>query len=351
MERRRNEAVAERVHLHQRREPHGVAEIVDVFSLGQARAGRRLDGDDADLLLLAAELVGGEGEGEAGEVGATAGAADDDVRLVVRLLELFLRFEADDRLMGQHVVEHAAQRILRVLARGRVLHRLADGDAEAARRVRIFCQNFLACLSVGTGTGDDLSAPRLHHDAAVGLLLIRDLDHVDLALQAKEVARHRQRRAPLTGARLGADARDLLLLVVVRLGHRGVRLVAAGGTHALVLVVNVGRRAERLLESARAEERRRPPEAQDVPHFFRDLDPALLTDFLLDQLHREERRQVLRPDRLAGAGMKHGRERRLQIGLDVVPLRRNVLLVEEEFGAVLVGWRHAGLLRGAHDST
>src|SRR5262249_12715310 len=238
------------------------------FPLGQARAGRRLDGDDAELLVLAGELVGGEREGEPGEVGAAAGAADDDVRLVVGLRELLLRFEADDRLVGQHVIEHAAQRVLRVLARGRVLHRLADGDAEAARRIRIALEDFLARLSVGTGTGDDLGAPRLHHDAAVRLLLIRDLDHVDLALQAKEAARHRQRRAPLTGARLGADARDLLLLVVVRLGHRGVRLVTPGGAHTLVLVVDVGRRAERLLESARAEERRGPPPAPDAPPLF-----------------------------------------------------------------------------------
>src|SRR5438552_3952260 len=39
-----HEGVAERVHLHQRREPDGVAEVVDVLPLGEARAGARLDG-------------------------------------------------------------------------------------------------------------------------------------------------------------------------------------------------------------------------------------------------------------------------------------------------------------------
>ena len=92
--------------------------------------------------------------------------------LVVRLLELLLGLEADHRLVHQHVVEHAAQRVLRVVARGRVLDRLADGDAEPAGRVRILLEDLLAGLRVGARAGDDLRAPGLHHDAAVRLLLV-----------------------------------------------------------------------------------------------------------------------------------------------------------------------------------
>src|SRR5262249_300657 len=156
---------------------------------------------------------------------------------------------------------------------------------------------------VGTRAGHDLGAEGFHEDATVRFLMVGDLHHVDLALQPEEAARLRQRGAPLTGARLRGQTRDLLLLVVVGLRYRGVRAVTAGGTHALVLVVDPRRRVERLLEAAGAIERRGPPETIDVAHLIGDLDPAILTDLLLDQFHREERREVLWPDRLSGSGM------------------------------------------------
>ena len=65
-------------------------------------------------------------------------------------------------------------------------------------------EDFLAGLGVGAGAGHDLRAPGLHHDPAVRLLLVGDLDHVDLALQAEDLAGERERGAPLAGARLGA---------------------------------------------------------------------------------------------------------------------------------------------------
>ena len=339
--------MAERVHLDQRREAHGVAEVVDVPALGEAGARGRLHRDDADLLVLAGELVGREGEGQACEVGAAARAADHDVGGVVGLLELLPGLEADHGLVHEHVVEHAAQRVLRVVAGGGIFHRLADGDAERAGRVRILLEHLLAGLRVGAGAGHDLGAPRLHHDPAIGLLLIRHLHHVDLALQAEHLAGQRERRAPLTGAGLGRQPRDLFLLVVVGLGDGRVRLVAAGRAHALVLVVDAGRPADGLLQPPGAVERRRPPQPVDVADLVGDLDPALLADFLLDQLHGEQRRQVGRPDRLLGAGVQHRRRRRLEVGLDVVPLGRDVLLVEDELGAGTVDCAgHTDLLGG-----
>ena len=251
VQRRRHEAVAERVHLHQRRHADRVAEIVGVFPLGEARARGGLDGDDARLLFLR-QLVGRERERQPREVGAAARAADDHVGLVVGLLELLLGLQADDGLVHEHVIEHAAERVLGVVARGGVFHRLADGDAERARRVGILLEDLLARLRVRARARHDLRAPGLHHDPAIGLLLIRDLDHVDLALKPEELTGERQRRAPLARARLRRQSRDFFLLVVVRLRDRGVRLVAAGRAHALVLVVDARRGAERLLESPRA---------------------------------------------------------------------------------------------------
>src|SRR2546426_5055324 len=166
----------------------------------------------------------------------------------------------------------------------------------------------------------------LHHDPAIGLLLVRGLDHVDLALQPEQLARQRQRRAPLARARLRGEARDFLALVVISLSHSGVWFVAAGRTDTLVFVVDARGRAEHFLEPARANERRRPPELEDITHLVGDLDPALAADLLLDELHREQRGEILRPDGLAGPRVQHGWRGRLEVGLDVVPLRRDVLL-------------------------
>src|SRR5436309_10567941 len=307
VQRRRDERVAERVHLHQRREPDGVAEIVDVLALGETGARGRLHRDDPHLLVLAGELVGREREGEAGEVRAAAGAADDDVRGGVGALELLLRLLPDDGLVHEDVVQHATERVLRVVAGRRVLDRLADRDAERAGRARVLLEHRLAGLRVGARARHDLRAPGLHHDAPVRLLLIRHLYHGDLAMQAEQLAGERERRAPLAGAGLGADPRDAFRLVVVRLPHRRVGLVAAGRAHALVLVVDVRGRAERFLQTARAIERRGAPQAIDVADLLGNLDPALLADLLLAELRREERRQSLRADRVLRPGMEHRR--------------------------------------------
>ena len=111
----------------------GVAEVVDVLALGEARRRLGLDGDDSKVLPPPAQLVLEEGEREPAEVRAAPDAADEDVRAVARHLELPLGLQPDDRLVRQHVVQHRAERVLRVLPLGRLLDRLRDRHAEAAR--------------------------------------------------------------------------------------------------------------------------------------------------------------------------------------------------------------------------
>ena len=65
-------------------------------------------------------------------------------------------------------------------------------------------------------------------------------------------------------------------------------------------------RPERVLEAVRAEERRRPPEPVDLAHLVRDRDLRRLADLLEDELHREERREVVRAHRLARPGCRTG---------------------------------------------
>ena len=140
----------------------------------------------------------------------------------------------------------------------------------------------------------DLAAPGADHRAPVRLLVVGGAHHVDLALEAEQLAGECQRRAPLAGAGLGGEPRDALLAVVEGLRHRRVRLVAARGADALVLVEDPAGRAERLLQAEGAVQRGGPPHRVDLAHGVGDRDPAVAADLLQDQRHREERRQVVR---------------------------------------------------------
>jgi len=59
----RHEIVAKCVHHKKRRQPGSVAEVVPKISLGQCRAGARLDSDGAQL--FAVDLIGQKWEGDA----------------------------------------------------------------------------------------------------------------------------------------------------------------------------------------------------------------------------------------------------------------------------------------------
>ena len=239
------------------------------------------------------ELLAQEREREPAEVRPAAGAADDDVGRLADLRELQQRLLADDRLVEEHVVEDAAQRVagLRV-ARGD-LDRLADRDAQRAGVLRGLGEDRAAGLGQLRRRAVDRRPERLHHHPPVGLLVVRGADLPHLDVDAEQRAGEGERGAPLAGAGLGRQLPDAVLGVVVGLRDGGVRLVRAGRRDALVLVVDLGRRAERLLEPVRAVQRRRPPQPVDVEHLVGDVDVPVLGDLLQDQVHREQRREVL----------------------------------------------------------
>ena len=245
-----------------------------------------------------------------------------------------MRLLPDHRLVHEHVVEDASERVRRVLALRCVLDGLRDGDAEAPRRVGVSFEDRAAGLRVLRGARDDARAPGLHHRAPVRLLLVRDLDHVDLALEPEELARERDGAAPLAGAGLGRDPRAARLLHVVGLRHGRVRLVAAGRADAFVLVEDPRTRPQLLLEPVRAVERRRPPEAIDVANRIRDRHLGVLRDLLEDQLHREERRQVVRADRLSRPRVQNRLRPVRHVGGDVVPALRDRALGEGDLRRV-----------------
>ncbi len=221
--------------------------------LGQeAGSTARMTGPGAGRELLAQER-----EGQPTEVRAATGAADDEVGALADLRELEQGLLADDRLVQQHVVEHRAQRVVDGGVLGRHLDGLADGQAQRAGGVGVAGEHRAARLGEVGGARVHGAAEDLHHDLAVRLGVVGRPHLPDLALEVELGAGERQRGAPLPGPGLGRQLPDAGLRVVVRLRHRGVRLVRPGGGDALVLVVDAGRGAERLLEAVRAVEGRR----------------------------------------------------------------------------------------------
>ncbi len=289
--------------------------------VGQASGSIGMISISAPLILSAAK-----GKDETGEVRSAAGAADDDVGLVdADHRELLLGLEPDDGLMEHDVVEDAAERVASG-ARGigdRRFDGLRDGDAKAARGVGHLFENVASGLGLGRGRRHAARAPGLHHGLAEGLLVEADPHHPDVDLNAEELAGVGEGRAPLAGAGLGGQPLDAELFVVPGLGDRGVGLVAARRRHALVLVEDLGRCPEVLLEGIGAAQGRGTPTGVDLEDLLRDVDPSLGRDLLLDEIHREDRRQGLGPDRIA-VGAERGRRRLREIGGEVVPLARHL---------------------------
>ena len=157
-------------------------------------------------------------------------------------------------------------------------------------------------------------------------------------------ARERDRAPPLARAGLGREALDALGGVVERLRHGGVRLVRPGRRDRLVLVIDARRCAERALEPLGPDERRRPPQAQDVDHLAGDLDPRLGRHLLRDEPHREQRREVVGADRFVRRRVQRRLERRREVGQRVVPGGRELRLrqIEAGHGYLLSAARHGG---------
>src|SRR5215213_1101905 len=237
------ERVPERVHLHHGGGARSVAEVVGVAALGERRARSWLDGDDARVLPVL-QVLADKGESHATEVRAPADAADDHVGIFARQFHLLQCFLSDHRLVQEHVVQNAPERVFGVVVLDCVLDRFAYGYTQRSWRVRMLLEDVAACLREVRGTGEDLCTIRLHHDASVGFLVVADTYHIDRAIQAHHAAGEGDGRAPLARPGLRGQAPDTLLAVVVGLRDGRVRLVAARRADTFVLVVDVGRSIE-----------------------------------------------------------------------------------------------------------
>src|SRR5674476_288439 len=105
---RRNEVLAQGVHLQQRRQPGDVTEVVPVLALGQRRAGGGFAGHRTRRGPLP-QVLPDERERQTTQVRAAAGAAEDHVGLLLpRLGQLDEHLLPDDGLVQHDVVENAA---------------------------------------------------------------------------------------------------------------------------------------------------------------------------------------------------------------------------------------------------
>src|SRR5919202_1184051 len=82
-----HERVSQSVHLHQRRSPCGVAEVVCVAALRKRGTRGRLDGEDARVSAVP-QVPPDEGEGDPGEVRPAADAPYDHVGVLAGHLHL-----------------------------------------------------------------------------------------------------------------------------------------------------------------------------------------------------------------------------------------------------------------------
>ena len=196
MGRRGNECRAERVHLDQRGQVRRVAEVVGVFAARHRRAGRGLDRDEA-ALAPAAQLHAQVWERDAGEVRSAADAADDDVRVVARHLELLDRFLAVDRLVQQHMVQHRAQRVFHRRVLGRHFDRLGNRDAERAGAVRVLGEDGPAGIR-SRSTARRCSARRRFPSAPAGRASDRRIRAPGRrSLRCRTARRRRRARSPI----------------------------------------------------------------------------------------------------------------------------------------------------------
>ncbi|OPZ67260.1 MAG: hypothetical protein BWY83_02657 [bacterium ADurb.Bin478] len=332
MDRRRHEHVAQGVHGQQRRHLSGIAEIIGKRRTGHGGAGAGFHRND--LHVCAVDQVQDKGEREAGEIAAAAHTGDDPVHLFLSGHgQLLLGLEPDDGLMQHDMIEHTAQGIagLAAAVADRLFDRLADGHAQAARGIGKITEEFSAGVGFRAGAGDAFGAPGLHHQTAKRLLFKADAHHVDLAFHVEQAARQRQSAAPLAGAGFGGDFFNAERLVEIGLGNGGVGFMAAGRIDAFIFIVNPCRRAQRLLQRAGAVQRRRPIHGVQFEHLFRNVDPAVGADLLLDEVHRKHRRQFFRCKRFAVRTQRrqHGFGK---VGVEIVPLTRHLILSQHKLG-------------------
>ena len=96
---------AERIHACHRRNFSGIAEIVSIFAACKGRTGSGFHRNNSGV-RLSGQLIAHKRSNQPAKVGASASAPNDNIRVFTKNLHCCLRFQANDRLMQQHLIEH-----------------------------------------------------------------------------------------------------------------------------------------------------------------------------------------------------------------------------------------------------
>ena len=320
----RLEGVAQGEHGQERGHAGLVAEVIFEFTLGQFGAGAGLGRDEAGLLAIL-DVVAHERKGQAAEVGAAAEAGNHDIRIFSSQGHLFLGFQADDRLVQAHVVQHGTQGVLAVGGVHGQLNGFGDGAAQGTLVVGVAGDDVLAGTGAHGRGGRNGGTEGLHDGTAERLLLVADLYHIYGAVNAELLGGIAERTAPLAGTGFGGKVGDSLLLGVVGLGNGGVQLVAAGGRYTFVLEIDVRRGSQSGLQFIGPHQRGAAVGGILLADRLRDGNPFVgLVEFLIGTGLTEDGIEIFGLQRLLGGGVQERQRLVGHDGLDVEIMGRNL---------------------------
>ena len=328
---RRDESAAQSIHLGQRTYHAGVTEIIGILAPSEAGAGCRFHGDDL-VVRFAPELLAHERGDESAQIGAAAGTADDHVGFDTVFIQCRLGFQADDRLVQEHLVQNAAQYVSVTGCAGSHFHRFGDGAAQRTGGSRIFLQDLTSDSGSVRGRRRHFRAVGAHHFPAEGLLLVADFDHVDLAVQTQISTGHGQGGTPLAGAGLGSDTLQALFFGIIGLSDGGVELMASGGVVAFEFVVDLGGGPQCLFQAVGPYQRGGTVHLVEVLDLLGDVDVRIIVvQLLLYQFLAEHRTQFLGRHGLQRARIEQRSRFVLHVRTDVVPLFRDLVFTQIDF--------------------
>ena len=236
--------MAQGIHLKKRGQASHITKIIGIGPLGQGGAGLGLSANNPQVRFLSLDFIFDKGQECSGEIGTPPNATHDNIGIGAGLLHLLHCFLADYGLMEENMVEHAAQGILRIIMGGSIFHGFADRHPQASRRIRVLGENVLPGFGVFAGAGHAFCSPAFHQDPPIGLLLVTDPDHVDLAFQPEEHTAHGEGAPPLSRTGLRGQTLNSFFLIVIGLGNGRIGLVAPRRAATLILVENLCRRVQ-----------------------------------------------------------------------------------------------------------
>ena len=228
--------------------------------------------------------------------------------------------------MEENLVEHGAQHVSVAFVGHCHFHCFGDGTAQASAVVRVFRQDLSAGFGPVGWRCKDLCAEGFHDILSKRFLVVGNLYHINLQVEAEIGACFGQRCSPLACAGFGSYALEAFLLGVVRLRYCGVELVASGRVVSFEFIVDLRRCVQRFFQVVGSAKRRRAVDLIDVAYFFRDVEISrFVVHFLLSQFFAEYRIEVFHCRRFAGRRVDHRRRLFFHVSAQVIPLLRDLI--------------------------